>query len=151
LSRQEKRDVSGLIALYLSKFVSTLVMLNRFPSFQLLAFWLRALNEQARHPVHAPAPGGLELVEGLPGASDHPGIGAHELFPPTALLGDQTGPFQHRDVLLHRCEAHRIGPRESRNRGLAGDAAAKDVAASAVGESMEQLVNRPARQLIYNH
>jgi hypothetical protein len=71
--------------------------------------------------------------------------------PPTALLGDQAGPLQHGDVLLHRREAHRIGPRESRDRRLARRAAAKDVAAGGVGESMEQLVNCPVRQVIYNH
>src|SRR5659263_454003 len=35
------------------------------------------------------------------------GVGAHELLPSAALLGDQAGPLQHRDVLLHRGEADR--------------------------------------------
>jgi hypothetical protein len=101
--------------------------------------------------VHLPAPGRLELVEGLPRAVDRAGIGAHELLPPATLLGDQAGPFQHGDVLLHRREAHRVSLCEFRNRGLAGGAAAKDVATGRIGQSMEQLVDRLVRQLIYNH
>ena len=37
-------------------------------------------------------------------------VGVHDLLPPAALLGDERRPFQHRDVLLHRGEAHRVVP-----------------------------------------
>ncbi|GJF26744.1 hypothetical protein SHO565_73080 [Streptomyces sp. HO565] len=37
------------------------------------------------------------------------GVGPYELFPPPALLGHQAGPFQYRDVLVHRGETHRAG------------------------------------------
>ena len=43
-------------------------------------------------------------------------VGAHDLAAAGALLGDQAGPFQDRDVLLHRREAHRVVP------GQLGDA-----------------------------
>jgi dihydrofolate reductase len=75
----------------------------------------------------------------------------HELLPPAALLGDEPGPLQHGDVLLHGREAHRVGLRESRDRGLAGGAAAQDVAARRVRQGTEQLVDRLVRQFIYNH
>jgi hypothetical protein len=109
------------------------------------------MGEQGRHPVNAPAPSRLEFVEGLPRAAHRAGIGAHELLAPVALLGDQASPLEHGDVLLHRREAHRVTPRESRNRGLVGGAAAKDVATGRVGQGMEQPVDRILGQLIYNH
>jgi dihydrofolate reductase len=75
----------------------------------------------------------------------------HELLPPAALLGDEPSPLQHGDVLLHSREAHRVGLRESRDRGLAGGAPAKDVAAGRVGQGMEQLVDRLVPPPICNH
>src|SRR5688500_8613003 len=131
--------------------VSTLLTLIPLLSSLSSFFWLGAVGKQGRHAAHSPAPGRLELVEGLPGAADRAGIGAHELLPPTALLGDQAGPLQHGDVLLHGREAHRVSLRESRNRGLAGGAAAKNVAAGRVRQGMEQFVDRLVSQLIYNH
>src|SRR3954452_20753844 len=108
-------------------------------------------SKQVRHPVDPPAPGRLELVKGLPRAVDGAGVGVHALLPPAALLDDEPGPLQHGDVLLHSREAHRVGLREPRDRGLAGGAAAKDVAAARVGQCMEQLVHRLVSPLIYNH
>ena len=111
----------------------------------------RALREQIGHPVHTPAPGRLELVEGPPRPAHGVGIGAHELLASAALLGDQAGPLQHRDVLLHRGEAHRVVGGESRHRRLAPDAATEDVAARGIGQGMEQAVHVLVGQLTYNH
>ena len=109
------------------------------------------MGEQGGHPVHAPAPGRLEVVEGLPRVGNRVGIGAYELLAPAPLLRDQAGPLEHGDVLLHCGEAHRVCPRESRDRRLADGAAAKDVAAGRVGQGMEQAVDHITRQLTYNH
>ena len=109
------------------------------------------LREQIGHPVHAPAPGRLELVEDPPRPAHGVAVGAHELLPPAALLGDQAGPLQHRDVLLHRGEAHRVDVGESRHRRLAPDAAVQDVAARGVGQCVEQAVHLLVGQLTYNH
>jgi hypothetical protein len=54
-------------------------------------------------------------------------------------------------VLLHRREGHRVSLREPRNRGLADDAAAKDVAAGRIGQGTEELVDRLVGVSIYNH
>ena len=48
----------------------------------MLTFWLRPRGEQGGHAVHAPAPGRLEVVEGLSRAGHRAGIGAHELLAP---------------------------------------------------------------------
>ena len=68
-----------------------------------------------------------------------------------ALLCDQAGPLEHGDMFLYGREAHRVAPRESRNRGLVVGAAAKDVATGRVGEGMEQPVDGILGQLTYNH
>jgi len=54
-------------------------------------------------------------------------------------------------MLLYRREAHRISLGESRNRGLAGGTAAKDVATGPVGQGMEQVVDCLVRKRTYNH
>ena len=74
-----------------------------------------------------------------------------ELLAPAAHLYDQARPLQHGDVLLYRGEAHRVGPRESRDRGLVRRAATKDVAAGRVGQGTEDRVDNLGRNLIYNH
>jgi hypothetical protein len=109
------------------------------------------LREQVGHPLHPPAPGRLELVEGFPRLADGAGVGAHELLPPAAPLGDQASALQHRDVLLHRGEAHLVGVGQSRHRQLVVGGAAQDVAAGGVGQRVEQVVHGPVGQLIYNH
>lgn len=113
-------------------------------------FWL-GLGKQGRHPVNPSTPSRLELVESLPRARDRSGVRAHELLATVWLLGDQAGPLEDGDVLLHRSEAHRVATREARNRGLVGRAAAQDVATGRVCQRMEQTVNRVLGQLTYNH
>src|SRR5215218_7227971 len=61
------------------------------------------------------------------------------------------GARQHGHVLLHGGEAHRIGLREPRDRGLVRRAATKDVAAGRVGQGTEDLVDDLGRGLTYNH
>jgi len=60
-------------------------------------------------------------------------------------------PVQHRHVLLHRREAHRVVLRERRHRQFLAHAAAHDVAAGGVGQRVEQVVHDLVGQLIYNH
>jgi hypothetical protein len=71
------------------------------------------VREQIGHAVHTPAPRRLELVEHPPRPAYGVGVGSDELLPSTALLGDQSGPLQQRDVLLHRGETHRVDVGES--------------------------------------
>ena len=97
------------------------------------------------------APGGLELVQRLARALDRGSIGVDELLAPAGHLYDQARPLEHGDVLLHRGEAHRVGLREPRDRGLVRRAATKDVAAGRVGQGTEDLVDDLGRNLIYNH
>ena len=109
------------------------------------------LREQVRHPIHAPAPVRLELVECLTRPADGIGVGADALFPSAALLGDQAGPLQHRDVLLDRGEAHGVYLGQPRHCQLVFKAAAEDVAAGGVGERVEHAVGSLVGEHIYNH
>ena len=106
---------------------------------------------QIGHPLHAPAPGGLELVEHPPRPADRRAVGVDDLLAAAPLLGHQAGPLEHRDVLLHGREAHRVDVGEPRHRGLAADAAVEDVAARRVGERVEQAVHLRVGERIYNH
>ena len=64
-------------------------------------------------------------------------VGAHDLAAAAALLGDQAGPLEHRDVLLHRREAHGVVP------GQLGDAL---VAARARAGRCRVWWHRPVRR-----
>jgi hypothetical protein len=66
-------------------------------------------------------------------------------------LGDEAGPLQHRDVLLHRGEAHRVGVGQPRHRQLAPDRAEHDVATGGIGQRVEQVVDSVVGELTYNH
>jgi len=61
-----------------------------------------------------------------------------ELLAAVAPLAQQTGAFEHRDVLLHRCERHLVVRGEARHRVLADQHTSQDVATGAVGEGVEQ-------------
>jgi len=113
--------------------------------------WVGILREQLGHAVHAPAPSRLELVKGLPGPADRIRIGAHELLPSAAVLGDQAGPLQHRDVLLHGGEAHRICLGQPRHRRVALGGAAEDVTPGSVRQGVKYIVDCLVGHTIYNH
>ena len=68
-------------------------------------------------------------------------IGADDLAAPDALLGDQAGPLEHGDVLLHRREAHRVVAGQLDDALLGIDRAADDVAPRGIGERAEQAVD----------
>ncbi len=66
--------------------------------------------------------------------------------------GEQFHGREHRDVLLDRREAHRVGVRETAHRQLAGHGAAQDVAPGRVGERVEEPIHIGLAQLrYYNH
>ena len=67
-------------------------------------------------------------------------VGAHDLAAAGALLGDQAGPLEHRDVLLHGREAHRVVAGQLGDALLPADRAQDDVAPGGVGQGGEDLV-----------
>jgi hypothetical protein len=69
----------------------------------------------------------------------------------TALLGDEAGPLQHRDVLLHRGEADRVDVGEPRHRRLSSYAAVDDVAAGGIRQCVKQAVHLIVGHITYNH
>ena len=54
-------------------------------------------------------------------------VGAHDLATAGAFLGDQAGPFEDRDVLLHGGEAHRVVPGQLGHALGAGEGPQDDV------------------------
>ena len=79
-------------------------------------------------------------------------VGADDLASADALLRDQPGPLEDRDVLLHRREAHRVVARQLGDPLLPVDRAAHDVAAGVVGQGAEHAVEVGRGELHwYNH
>ena len=134
---------------------ATITRRSRSSSLSMLTMLIRGprgrLGEQLHHPVHAAAPRALEVVEHPPRPADGGAVGVDELLPPAPLLGHETGPLQHRDVLLHRREAHGVAGGEPRDRRVLHQAAVQDVPARRVGQRVEHAVDLLAGQLIYNH
>ena len=94
----------------------------------------------AVHPVDAAAPQRLVLVEQATRQAEPLDVGAHDLAAAGALLGDQAGPLEHGDVLLHGREAHRVVPGQLCDALIAVQGAQHDVAPGGVGKGGEHLV-----------
>src|SRR5919204_3656617 len=110
-----------------------------------------AVAKQIGHPLHAGPPCRLELVEDAPRSANGVAVRAHQLLAAATLLRDETGPFEHRHVLLYGGKADRIGVGEPRDRRLIAEAAHEDVAARAIRECMEQAVDVLFGRRTYNH
>ena len=67
-------------------------------------------------------------------------VGAHDLAAAGALLGDQAGPLEHRDVLLHGREAHGVVPGQLGDAFIAAERAQDDVAPGGVCQGGKDLV-----------
>ena len=97
---------------------------------------------------------GLELVEQAVDVAHGVDPPPHDPLAASLVLGDEVGPFEHGDVLLHGGEAHRVAPSEVRHGVLALQHQPDDVTARRIGERMEQEIC-PLRldrsSLIYNH
>ena len=67
-------------------------------------------------------------------------FGAHDLAAAGALLGDQAGPLEHGDVLLHGREAHRVVPGQLGDALVAVERAQDDVAPGGIRQGGEDVV-----------
>jgi hypothetical protein len=69
-----------------------------------------------------------------------------------SALDDEFGRFEHRDVLLHGRERHRVLPRELRDRLLLGEGAPKNVTPGLLRQCVENAIEvRIVESGIYNH
>ncbi len=59
---------------------------------------------------------------------------------PVRCLGDEAGTLEHRDVLLHRREAHGVVPGQLGDALPSAQRAQDDVAASGIGQGGEDVV-----------
>ena len=92
----------------------------------------------------------VALQEGRGVVDDHR-VPAHQLLAAPALLAHKACPLEHGDVLLHRGEAHRVGPRQFRDRSRLLEYPHDDVAPRPVGQGVEHLVDALFEEIIYNH
>ena len=109
------------------------------------AVGLLRVGDELGHAVDAAAPQLLVLVEQAPRDAQPLDVGADDLPAPDALLGDQAGPLEDRDVLLHGREAHRVVAGQLGDALLAVDRPADDVAPGGVGQRAEDAVEVEAR------
>ena len=98
------------------------------------------LADEVGHAVDATAPQRLVLVEQAARQAEPLDVGAHDLAAAGALLGDQAGPLEHRDVLLHGGEAHGVVPGQLGDALAAAERAQDDVAPGGVRQGGEDLV-----------
>ena len=110
--------------------------------------WLSVLRKCER-PPDAAAPDLLVLLEQPGGGPDGVDVAPHEPLATALLLGHQPCSLEHRDVLLHGGERHRVALGEGRHRCRLAQHPRDDVAAGGVGEGTEDPVH--VLLLIYNH
>ena len=107
--------------------------------------------EELAHPVDAVTPDRLELVEDALSSVDGVEVASNELFTSSPLLRDEFGTFEDGNVLLDGGEAHVVATGECRHRRIVAHRSSDDVAASAIGERLEQPVDLFVIEYIYNH
>ncbi len=98
------------------------------------------LRDEVGHAIDATAPQRLVLVEQAARQAEPLDVGAHDLAAAGALLGDEAGPFEHGDVLLHRREAHRVVPGQLGDALAAVERAQDDVAPGGIGQGGEDVI-----------
>jgi hypothetical protein len=111
-------------------------------------------GEDVAELMHAVTPDGLELVEQAVDIANGVDPPAHEPLATSMVLGHEVGPLEHGDMLLHRGEAHRVPPSEVRHGVFAVQHQLDDVAASRIGQRMEEHVRSLVVRnsyLTYNH
>ena len=92
------------------------------------------------------------MIEKLAGALEPRVVGRDQLFAAVRTLLNETRALEHRDVLLHGGEAHVVARSEIGHRRRFGERPLENVAARAVGEGAEQLVERCfGFSATYNH
>jgi len=97
------------------------------------------------------APDLLEAVEQLRGGADGVDVAAHDLLATAAFLGEQVGPFEDGDVLLHGGETHVVPAGQGGHRGALVQHTHEDVAAGGVGQGGEDAIGALAVLSTYNH
>jgi hypothetical protein len=70
------------------------------------AGWI--VGEHVVHPIDAVSPHGFQLLEQSIGLADRLDVAAYELFASISAFDHEPCALEHRDVLLHRGEAHGI-------------------------------------------
>src|SRR5438128_11450170 len=97
-------------------------------------------GEDVAESLHAVTPAGLELVEqtvDLTQGADPP---PYDPLAASLVLGDEVGPLEDGDVLLHGGEAHRVTPSQVGHGVLALQHQSNDVPPRRIGERMAQEV-----------
>ena len=111
-------------------------------------------GEDVAESVDAITPARLELVEQTVDVAHGVDPPAHDPLAASLVLGDEVGPLEDGDVLLHRGKAHRVPASQVGDGVLTLQHQPDDVPAGPIGKRMEQEVcSRRVRcwRPIYNH
>ena len=76
---------------------------------------------------------------------------AHALLPSVPMLAEQASALEHRHMLLHCGEAHRVTTGQVGHGVLVLQDKGNDIPAGGVGERVEDLVSTVAVHQFYNH
>jgi hypothetical protein len=106
----------------------------------------KLLVENPVDAVDTRAPERLELVEQAVHVAKDTGYPPDPLLTAVPALDDEPRPLEHRHVLLHRREAHRVAAGQLGDRLLLRQHDRDDVATGGVGERVEHVVGAT-----YNH
>jgi hypothetical protein len=109
------------------------------------------IGEDVAEPVDAVAPDQFESIEEPLRGADRVDTPAYELLAAVTTFGDERGAVEHRHVLLHCGEAHRVLAGEGAHRVVLAHGSSDDVSARGIGERVEEPVGRLIVEHIYNH
>src|SRR6185312_2734464 len=120
-------------------------------SMTVMVLVLSRFGEEVPDAVCALAPDVPVGIEQAGGPLQRLRIAVHDLLPSVPLLAHERRPLEHRDVLLHRREAHLVIPGQGAH-GLPGPHhLADDVAPGRIRQGLEDAVDLGVAHLIYNH
>jgi hypothetical protein len=111
-------------------------------------------GEHFAESLHSVTPADFELVEQAVDVAHGVDAPTNDPFAASLVLGDEVGPFEHGDVLLHGGKAHRVTTSQVAHGVFAQQNQSDDVATCCIGERVEQQIGSlylRRSSLIYNH
>ncbi len=99
---------------------------------------IEVFREHISEALKTEAPQRFQLIEERPRLTQGVDISVDQLFPAPALLRNEASSLQHRNVLLHCGEAHRISPGQNADRDSLLHGELQNVTSRCVRQSVKQ-------------